>query len=162
MTKWWIIGVGAVLGLLLVGSIALALLSEETEFAPGTPERAVQDLMRAVEGDDIEAAYAMLSQELRQKCELRNFSDGGYRYYDDDRDMRATLRDTKVIDGVTFVEVRITEFYGGAFDSGESSYNHRYALRQESGEWRFAEYPWPYDYCDEDELEPVATVTPVE
>ena len=154
MTKWWLIGVGAVLGALLIGSIVLALLSKETEFAPGTPERAVQDLLRAVEDDDIEAAYAMLSEELRQKCELRNYSDGGYRYYDDDRNMRATLRETKVIDGVTFVEVRITEFYGGGpFDSGESSYNHRYALQQEGGEWKFAEYPWPYDYCDEDDGE---------
>ena len=37
----------------------------------------------------------------------------------------------------------------GPFDSGESSYDRRYALQQEEGEWKFTEYPWPYDYCRE-------------
>ena len=154
MTKWWIIGVGVVLGALLIGSIALALLSEEAEFAPGTPERAVQGLLRAAEDDDVETAYAMLSQELQEKCALEDYADGsGYRHYDDgDRDIRATLRDAKAVGDTTFVEVRITQFYGGGpFDSGESSYNRRYALRQEGGEWKFTEYPWPHDYCDEDD-----------
>lgn len=152
MTKWWLIGAGALLGALLITSIALALLSEETEFAPGTPERAVQDLLRAAENDDIEAAYARLSQELHEKCTLEGFLDaGGYRF-DDGRDIRATLRESKVVDDLTLVHVRITEFYGGGpFDSGESSYNRRYTLRQENGEWKFTEYPWPYDYCHESE-----------
>lgn len=151
MTKWWLIGAAVFLGVLLVVSIVLALTSRETEFAPGTPERTVQDLLRAAEGDDIEAAYRMLSAELLENCELKDYADGGYRF-DDDRDIRATLRETKVIDGVTFVEVRITQFYGGGpFDSGESSYNRRYALRQEGGVWKFTEYPWPYDYCPETE-----------
>ncbi len=151
MTKWWLIGAAAILAVLLIVSIVLALTTRETEFAPGTPERAVQDLLRAAESDDIEAAYRMLSAELIENCELKDYADGGYRF-DDDRDIRATLRETKVIDGVTFVEVRITQFYGGGpFDSGESSYNQRYALRQEGGVWKFTEYPWPYDYCPETE-----------
>ena len=156
MTKWWIIGAAAVLGALLIGSIVLALLSKETEFAPGTPEHAVQTLLRAAEDDDIETAYAMLSRELQEKCALEDYADsGGYRHYDNgDRDIRATLRDAKVVGDTTFVEVRITQFYGGGpFDSGESSYNQRYALQQESSEWKFTEYPWPYDYCDEEDDE---------
>ena len=151
MTKWWLIGAGGLLAALLIVSIVLALTSRETVFAPGTPERTVQDLLRAAEGDDIEAAYGMLSAELLEKCELNDYADRGYRF-DDDRDIRATLRETKVIDGVTFVEVRITQFYGGGpFDSGESSFYQRYALRQEGGVWKFTEYPWPYDYCPETE-----------
>ena len=150
MTKWWLIGAAAFLGVLLVASIVLALTSKETEFAPGTPERAVQDLLRAAEDDNIETAYGMLSTELRGKCELKNFADGGRYRSGDDRDIRATLRDTKVVDDITFVNVQVTRFRGsGPFDSGESTYNRRFELRQEDGEWKFTEYPWPYDYCDE-------------
>lgn len=154
MTKWWLIGAAALLGTLLVVSIVLALTTRETEFAPGTPERTVQDLLRAAEDDDIETAYGMLSEELRGKCELKNFADGGRYRFSDDRDIRAMLRDTKVIDDITFVNVRVTRFRNsGPFDSGESSYDRRFALQQEqeSGEWKFTEYPWPYDYCDETE-----------
>ena len=152
MTKWWLIGAAAILAALLVVSIVLALTSKETEFAPGTPERAVQDLLRSSERDDIEAAYGMLSAELLEKCELKNFADGGRYRFDDDRDIRATLRDTRIVDDITFVNVQVTRFRSsGPFDSGESSYDRQFALRQEGGEWKFTEYPWPYDYCDETE-----------
>lgn len=154
MTKWWLIGAAAFLAVLLVVSIVLALTSRETEFAPGTPERAVQDLLRAAEDDDIEAAYGMLSTELRGKCELKNFADGSRYPSGDDRNIRATLRATRVVGDTTFVNVEVTRFRGsGPFDSGESSFGRRFELRQEDGEWKFAEYPWPYDYCDETDSE---------
>ena len=150
MTKWWLIGAAVFLAVLLIASIVLALTSKEAEFAPGTPEHAVQSLLRSVEADDIETAYAMLSQELQQKCELKNFADGGRYRSGDDRDIRATLRATKTIDDITFVNVEVTQFYGsGPFDSGESSYDRRFALQQEGVEWKFTDYPWPYDYCRE-------------
>ncbi len=150
MTKWWLIGAAVFLAVLLTASIVLALTSKEAEFAPGTPEHAVQSLLRSVEADDIETAYAMLSQELQQKCELKNFADGGRYRSRDDRDIRATLRATKTIDDITFVNVEVTQFYGsGPFDSGESSYDRRFDLQQEGGEWKFTDYPWPYDYCQE-------------
>ena len=150
MTKWWLIGAAVFLAVLLIASIVLALTSKEADFAPGTPEHAVQSLLRSVEADDIETAYAMLSQELQQKCELKNFADGGRYRSRDDRDIRATLRATKTIDDITFVNVEVTQFYGsGPFDSGESSYDRRFALQQEGGEWKFTDYPWPYDYCRE-------------
>ena len=154
MTKWWLIGAAAVLGVLLVVSIALALTTREAEFAPGTPEHAVQAFLRAAEDDDLETAYAMLSRELQEKCALRDFADGGRYRSSDDRDTRATLRETKIVDDVTFVSVRVTRFRSdGPFDSGESSFARRFALQQESGEWKFTEYPWPYDYCRESDSE---------
>lgn len=150
MTKWWLIGAAAFLAVLLVVSIVLALTSRDAEFAPGTPERAVQDLLRAAENGDITAAYAMLSQELRSKCELTDYATEQRYNSGDDHDIRATLRDIEIIGGVTFVNVQITEFYGGGpFDSSEWSYEHQYALQQENGEWKFTEYPSPYDYCPE-------------
>ena len=68
--------------------------------------------------------------------------------------IRALLRDTKLVDGIAFVNVRVTEFYGGGpFDSSQYSHEQRYALQQEDGEWKFTEYPWPYDYCRESDSE---------
>ena len=151
MTRWWLIGAAVFLAVLLIASITLALLSKETEFAPGTPEHAVQTLLRAAENEDIETAYGMLSNNLQKKCELKNFADGGgYGYRGDDRDIRATLRDTKIVDDITFVNVEVTRFYGsGPFDTGESSYDVRFEMQQEDDEWKFTDYPWPYDYCRE-------------
>lgn len=152
MTKWWFIGAAVFLAVLLIASIVLALTSKETEFAPGAPERAVQNFLRAAEDDDIETAYGMLSADLQGKCELKSFVDGGRYYSADDRDIRATLRETNLIDDITFVNVRITEFYGGGpFDIGESSHERRFALQQEGGEWKFTDYPWPYNHCNETE-----------
>ena len=148
MTKWWLIGAAAFLAVLLIVSIVLALTSQEAEFVSGTPEHAVQTLLRAAEGDDLETAYAMLSQELQQKCEIENFADGGRYRSRDDRDIRATLRDTRLVGTTTVVDVQVTRFRNsGPFDTGESTYGRRYDLRQEDGEWKFTEYPWPYDYC---------------
>ena len=152
MTKWWVIGAAAFLGTLLITSITFALLSEETVFEPGTPERAVQDLLRAAEDDDIEAAYAMLSDKLQANCALRNFADRSYR--SDDQNIRASLRETKSVDDVTFVTVRVSQYYGdGPFGGSESSRDRRFVLRQEGGEWKFTEYPWPYNWCPESDSE---------
>ena len=156
MAKWWLIGVAAFLAVLLIASIVLALTSKEAEFAPGTPEHAVQTLWRVAESEDIKTAYTMLSQELQQKCTLKNYMDGSGVPFSirNSRNSRVTLRDTKLVGDITFVSVRVTRFYGsGPFDSGESSYDRRYALQQEEGEWKFTEYPWPYDYCRESDSE---------
>ena len=153
MPKWWLIGAAAFLAVLLIASIVLALTSKEAEFAPGTPEHSVQTLWRVAENEDIKTAYAMLSQELQQKCTLKNYMDGSGVPFDS-RGSRVTLRDTKLVGDITFVSVRVTRFYGnGPFDSGESSYDRRFALQQEGGEWKFTEYPWPYDYCVDSDSE---------
>ena len=150
MGKWWLIGAAAFLAALLIASIVLALTSKEAEFAPGTPEHAIQTLLRAAEDEDVETAYSMLSQGLQQKCELKNFADGGRNPSMDDRNIRATLRDTRVVDEITFVNVRVTRFRSsGPFDSGESSYDRVFELSQEDGGWKFIDYPWPFDYCRE-------------
>ena len=149
MTRWWIIGAAMFFAALLIASVVLALMSKETEFAPGTPEHAVQSLLRAAEDDDLGTAYDMLSNDLRRKCELNDFANGGY-HFNEDRDFRAILRGTKLVDDTTFVTVKVTRFYGeGPFDRNESSYDRRFALQQEGGEWKFIEYSSSYDYCRE-------------
>lgn len=152
MTKWWLIGAAAFLVALLIASIALALTSRETEFAPGTPERAVQDLLRAAEDDDIETAYSLLSRKIHATCTLEEFIDSSGLRYDDERDIRVTLRDTKLINDTALVSVEITQFYGDdPFDTSEMTYDQNFTLQQENGKWKFTVYPWPYEYCSEPE-----------
>lgn len=162
MGKWWAIGGGALLAALLVGSVALALLRErEATFAPGTPEAAAQALLRAAVEDDFGAAYSLLSQDLQAECSLERFAENDYRYFE--RDFQARLESARVVGDTTFVNVEITEFYGGGFYYGSGGWTHqnRYTLLQEGGEWKFKSYPWPYQNCEYlPEPEPVPTPTP--
>ena len=70
MLKYWMIGSGAALGVLLVAAIAIALMRDAVVLPEGSPERAVQLYLEAVSDDDIEAARAMLSTEFRERCTL--------------------------------------------------------------------------------------------
>lgn len=154
MAKWWLIGAGVALAALLIASIALALTSNETEFANGTPEHAVQTVLRAAQAHNIQTTYDMLAAELQEKCELGEFVNAHNSSYYHERDFGAALRATKSVNDLTLIDVRITQFYGsGPFDSGESHMNTHFTLRQENGEWKFTEYPWPYNYCPESDDE---------
>ena len=148
MTKVWLIGGGAFLGILLVASVVLALTQQEDLLPLGSPEAAVQEFLKATEADDFQVSYDFLSKELKAECKLEDFA--GQRRFDrrGTEDSRVTLEKTTTANGVTFVDVRITQFYGtGPFGSSESSRQERYSLRQEDGLWKFAAYPWPYYNC---------------
>lgn len=165
MARWWLIGGGAALGALLIASIALALTNRPTEFAPGTPEAAVQALLHAANVDEFETAYGMLAQSLREECPLRHFAEMnsmyGYGYGGGVPDIEARLHSSRIVGEDAFVVVDVTEYYGtGIYGSGESSRNERYSLQRENGDWKFTNYPWPYSYCDRWELPGVPSPTP--
>ncbi len=129
----------------------------------GTPAGAVQRYLKAVEADDYEAAYGWLSSELKRDCTLEQFVGSDIPGNDRLGDTRISLVDTRVVGDVTFVTVRITQFYGGGgpFDTSESSYEQVFTLKQEDGQWRFTEYPWPTYACRKFEpVPPQPTVTP--
>ncbi len=60
MAKGWLIGGGAFLVVLLVGSIIVALLEREEPLPAGTPEAAVQQFLKAVETEDLSIAFDSL------------------------------------------------------------------------------------------------------
>lgn len=162
MAKGWLIGGGIFLGVLLIASIALALTQrEETPFPVGTPEAAVQDFLKASETEDFQVAYDLLSERLKSQCELQDFV--GQRFPGDRtfENSRVTLERTSAVNDTTFVTVRITQIYNnGPFGSSESSHEHRYALVQEDGQWRFSDYPWPFFNCGRFNPEPARPVVP--
>lgn len=173
MARWWLIGGGAALGALLIISIALALTNRTADFAPGTPEAAVQALLLAANASDFETAYGMLASELRAECLQDHFRDMhvdyGYNYHSPP-DIQARLGSARIVNDAAFVVVEITEYYGGGiYGSGTSSRNQRYSLRRENGDWKFTAFPWPYSYseCDRWEMPgipspmPTPTSTPI-
>lgn len=147
MGKGWLIGGGALLVLLLVVSVVVALTRREATFPPDSPEAAVQRLLRAVKAEDYETVHSLLSARLRQECALEdlvrsNLLGRGR------SDFQAVLESTSRVGDVTLVKARITQFYGRApFGASESTWELAYTLRQEEGQWRFDEYPWPVGGC---------------
>ena len=149
MNNYWLIGGGAALGLLLIASVAVAVMQDEAEFAPGSPEGAVQDYLRALDEDDFTAAYDALSPELRERCAIEDIFGGNRsgRWGLDDR--RITLEETRTLEGTTFVTVRMAEYRGGGpFSSYDYDFEETFALRRFDDRWRFTEFPWPHFSCD--------------
>ena len=152
----WLIGVAAVVVVAIALSvIAIAAGGDEQEFAAGTPEGTVQRYLRAVIDRDASAARGYLSADLIDRCDEQRLRDAYRR--SSDRDLRATLRGTTEVGDVTEVRIRITEFRGNPpFGSDDYSHDEFFALRQEGGEWRIVEPPWPLYSCPE----PTALPTP--
>ncbi len=123
---------------LLVGvTIALAFTLGDREpvtFDPGTPERAVQDYLQALDDGDFEAAYALLSSEYQQTTSLSTFTNnGGQKYgYQQDAD-RVTVEDVD-IDGETARLQLQLRFVSDDGDDYEQEID--VALVRESGAWR--------------------------
>ena len=161
MSKGWLIGGAIFLGLLLIASVIVALLDKEETLPEGTPEATVQAFLKSVEDEDFELAYGFLSEELMQECTVERFAGGNAHARDRLKGDRITLEKTATVKDTVFVTVRVTRFHGsGPFGSSESSFDQRFALRQEEGQWRFTEYPWPFFRCGRFEPEPVRRVAP--
>ena len=148
MTRGWLIGGAAFLAALLIASVVVALLEKEKPLPQGTPEAAVQAFLRALGDEDLETAYGLLSRKLKQECTSSEFF-GMFRYEEGRlKEDRIVLEGTRMVDDTAFVMVRVTRVHSpGLFGPSESSFDQRFALRQEDGEWRFSEYPWPFFRC---------------
>jgi len=142
----WLVIIGVFIGLAVAGGIAVTSLARgERLYAEGTPERTVQDYLRAVSDRDASKATSYLAPELATRCEqtprdgITNRSTTS---------MRATLdRTTYRSDRLVEVQVRLTESYNDSpFSGGNSTYTQVFVLTQADGAWRFSESPWPL-YC---------------
>ena len=149
MDRYWITGGGVLLGLLLIGSIFVALLNDEDIFEPGTPERAVQQYLQHMERGDFEAAHGTLSPDLRSQCSVEELFKQLSGRMDRIDDNRITLKSVKLVGETTSVTVEVHEFRrGDLFGSSEWSHERRFFLRQIDGEWKFNDFPWPLYRCE--------------
>ena len=152
MERYWIIGGGALLAVLLIGSILVSVSNDEDVFDSGTPEHAVQQYLRSMSQSDFEAAHRSLSQDLQSGCSVDELFKQVSGRLDKIDDNRITLGSVQLVGETTSVTVTVHEFRrGDLFGSSEWSYERRFFLRQIDGEWKFTEFPWPLFRCSEDD-----------
>lgn len=137
-----LIAVGASVLVIVVVSVVVAVLAgDEQDFPAGSPERTVQRYLRAIDDRDAQAAVALFSDDLADRCDLDQLRSNLRR--GSDTDFRATLLESTERGDTTEVRVRLTEYYGdGPFDRGESRYDQVFVLEQSAEGWRFTEPPW--------------------
>ena len=139
------VGAGLLLALLLLGGIAAALLEREASFPEGSVEATVQRYEKAIADGDWGAAHALLTDELQQACPLEKYSGmrrSGY------REQRVTLERSEEFGDSVAVTVKVTESdFEGPFGSSQWSYERRYSLIRDNGQWRFSNNPEPFYAC---------------
>ncbi len=148
-SRLWLIGGAVALAALVVASIVVALLQSEATFPEGSPERAVQAYIEALQQDDLGLVYSFLATSLKEDCAIDDVFGSPSRFRTDVSQEQVTLRNTEITeDGVAFVTVRVTEFRrNGPFGTSESDFERTYTLRREGSEWRFTRFPWPSFGC---------------
>lgn len=152
MERYWIIGGGALLAVLLIGSILVSVSNDEDVFDSGTPEYAAQQYLRSMSQGDFETAHGSLSQDLQSGCSVDELFKQASGRLDKLDDNRITLESVQLVGETTSVTVTVHEFRrGDLFGSSEWSYERRFFLRQIDDEWKFTELPWPLFRCGEDD-----------
>ncbi len=161
MSRNWLIGGGIFLVALLVASIVVALLEGEETFPEGSTEKAVQDYLRAAEDDDFETAYAFLSAALKEDCAIEELAAGNVPGRGGLGDGRITLEKTDTVGTTVFVTVRVASIRdSGPFGTTESSFEQRFSLTEQDGQWRLTQYPWPFFRCGPFKPEPAPRPPP--
>ena len=158
MSKRWLIGAAAVVGVLIATSILVAVLRGQRDVAnypANTAEGTVQRYLQAVWAQNYQDAYVYLSDDLQKYCTYQNLRDSTT--WTRDQDMRVSLVGAQPLSGKTNegkieVEVRVSQVQmGQPFTPSETSYTQRLTLAKNGDDaspvWRFAEPPWPMSYC---------------
>ena len=148
----WLAGAAVIVTLLVAFSGIIAVVNSEREPAPlatGSPGRAVQDYILALQREDAHAAYALLSEEARERCDPNVLLDGRFSLPRNSFSVR--LLRTEEQDGEATVTIEITEVHtpgefpllGGSVSTREATYR----LIREEGEWRLRERGFPGWSC---------------
>ena len=156
MAKVWLFAGAAFVGVLIVAAVVLTLLQREQSFEDGTPERAVQDFLKAYDAEDFGRVYDAWSEELKRDCSRDEYIQHSVGSGGRLSDSRVRITDTEYVGddrGIAVVLARETHVSGdGPFSTSEWSNQLRYALALEQGQWRFTEVPRPSSGCPPDKL----------
>ena len=133
------------IALIAVAAVFVAVRDPVT-FDPDTPEGVTQAYVVAVLDDDAEAAHALLTPELKLRCDVHEFEHG---YYGRE-DSRITLVQSAIDGDRATIDVKFTVTYDeGLFGYSESSQEETFKLTRSDGAWRISSAPWPYYRCPE-------------
>jgi hypothetical protein len=144
MAKIWLVGAVTVVLALMVGAVAVALVTTYggVDLLPAdSPEGVVQRYLLALEREDYREAYDYLSSDLRSRCSFDDFVSRGY--WPETRGNQVTLEKTQRFDGHALVKARVTVFHHDApFGASEYSYERSFDLKLEEGQWRLTGPEW--------------------
>ncbi len=148
MERYWLIGGGGILAILLAASIVLSIARGEAEFDPGTPESAVQQYVRALVDGDFEVAEALWSPDLSEDCSFQLFALESRRDLDSISEARITLKETRLVGDTTVVTVGVVRSSGGGkFGPSEYETSYDFGLRQFDSEWLLLGHTWLGNRC---------------
>ena len=160
MERYWLIGGGALLGVLLVASVAISLMRGETQLDPNSPEYTVQQYVRALASEDYEAAGALWSPELMEDCSIEGLALDAGRSHDRLSEARITLKDSRAAGETTLVRIGVVRTTGGGiFGPSEFESSHEYGVRQFEGQWRITGHTWPGNRCITSHFDPEPPTT---
>jgi hypothetical protein len=136
--------------LLLIAAGALILARQPAPTLPAdTPGGTIQRFYQALDREDYDAAYDLLSDRLKNKPTRAAFIEYHLedRSYYDGRNSRLRITEERVRNDSAFVVVQITHYYNdpGPFGgSGEWDTKETFTLRHEADIWRISELPYGY------------------
>ena len=150
----WLAGATVVVALLIAFSIVVAVLSRdrEPELLPtGSPGRAVQEYILAVQREDPTAAYELLSREARERCGPGDIRFGPWYSRRTGGSFSVRLVDTEQGDDDAVVRIEVTEVEAPRdvplFGGSAHFFDTTYQLVREQGEWRLDHPGWPGWSC---------------
>ena len=142
--------IGIVVGIVLLVIVALAAVllrtpENEAYVDDDTPAGVVHNYFLAVQRKDFEKAYSYLSDDLKSKPDLNEFT-RQIDYLGNHSESALRIRETRPGEAQTQVDVSITTYRpGGLFDSGSyTTDNTAYLRAADDGEWKLIEFPSPY------------------
>ena len=148
----WLLTVAVVVAVLVVASVAIALLNPRgnaQELPADTPAGAVQRYLVAVQEQDYPLAHTYYSTRLQRACTVEHLPTQSRWVAEGAGRRRIELVETKTLsDGRAQVRVRITEVdVSPPFGVNEYAHDEWYVLLQEGGAWRLDSLGWPITYC---------------
>ena len=155
MERYWLIGGGALMAVLLVSSVAVTLLRGETEFDPGSPEYAVQQYIHSLGESDYEVAHGWLSPDLRERCPVETLFEELSSSRTRIEGARITLSDVETLGQTTYVTIGVSyPSDGGILGPDEREFTRGYGLQTFGDGWRVSKTRWPYIRCIREDPEP--------
>ena len=148
MERYWLIGGGTLLGLLLIVSVAISVTRGETEFDPSSPEYTVQRYLKALVSEDHETAESLWSPELSETCSFEAFVLRSGGRFDSVSESRITLDETRVVGETTVVTLGVVRTGGGGiFGPSEWESVYDFGVRKLDGKWLITGHDWLGDEC---------------
>jgi hypothetical protein len=140
---------GIVLAIVVAAILAVLLAGQDrtTTFPEGTPERALQDYLAAVEAGDVDRAYALLSRSVQSQFDRESpagkesFSRfvSSTRSRPDSRRIRIERVSLAPGGEAATITIAIDEFSGSGIDFNRSSYTRPVHMVREDGLWKVDE-----------------------